>query len=213
VPIAAWLTLGAVIGVVHLRYSQRLLQSVLSESVSESVPRYPTWMLYVAAALGAATAVVVADSSSPATSAHLIVVSSLLLVQAPLDMCSRRLSRPVSLMALVAVVATVMTTAIQRGEAALLLQPAAITILVVFAYTVVHRLSPASLGWGDVVLVAPLACALAAVSPDRVIIWQLVSSLSGAVHGVMSRFVVRGSSIAFGPHLLLAAWAVLVASV
>jgi len=213
VPIAAWLTLGAVIGVVHLRYSQRLLQSVLSESVSESVPRYPTWMLYVAAALGAATAVVVADSSSPATSAHLIVVSSLLLVQAPLDMCSRRLSRPVSLMALVAVVATVMTTAIQRGEAALLLQPAAITILVVFAYTVVHRLSPASLGWGDVVLVAPLACALAAISPDRVIIWQFLSSLSGAVHGVMSRFVVRGSSIAFGPHLLLAAWAVLVASV
>jgi prepilin signal peptidase PulO-like enzyme (type II secretory pathway) len=213
VPIAAWLTLGAVIGVVHLRCSQRLLQSVLSESGDQSIPKYPIWMLYVAAALGAATAVVVAESSSPATSAHLIVVSSLLLVQAPLDMCTRRLSRTVSSMALVAVVAIVMTTAIQRGEATLLLQPAAITILVVFAYTVVHRVSPASLGWGDVVLVAPLACALAAASPDRVIIWQLVSSLSGAVHGVLSRLARRGSNIAFGPHLLLAAWLVLVASV
>lgn len=212
-PIAAWLTLGMVIGVVHLRCSQRLLQSVLSESASESVPRYPTWMLYVAAALGAATAVVVADASSSATSAHLIVVSSLLLVQAPLDMCSRRLSRPVSLLALVAVVAIVMTTATQRGEATPLLQPVAITILVVFAYAVVHRVSPTSLGWGDVVLVAPLACALAAASPDRVIIWQLVSSLSGAVHGVLGRLAGRGSNIAFGPHLLLAAWLVLVASV
>ena len=212
-PSAAWLTFGAVLGVVHLRCSQRLLQSVLSESESQSIPRYPTWMLYVAAALGAVTAVVVADSSSPATSAHLIVVSSLLLVQAPLDMCSRQLSRPVSSMALVAVVAIVMTTAIQRGEATLLLQPAAITILVVFAYAVVHRVSPASLGRGDVVPVAPLACALAVASPDRVIIWQLVSSLSGAVHCVLGRLADRGSNIAFGPHLLLTAWLVLVASV
>lgn len=212
-PIAAWLTLGAVTGVVLLRCSQRLLQAVLNEAASQSLPRYPAWMPFIAAALGAATSALVADSTSPATSANLIVVSSLLLVQAPLDMCTRRLSRPVSLIAIVAVVAIVMTSAIRRGESSLLLQPAAIAILVVFAYAVVHRLSPVSLGWGDVVLVAPLACALAAISPDRVITWQLVSSLSGAVHGVLSRLAGRGSNVAFGPHLLLAAWVVLVASV
>lgn len=116
-------------------------------------------------------------------------------------------------MALAAVVAIVMLSAIQQGESSLLLQPAAITILMVFAYAVVHRVSPASLGWGDVVLVAPLACSLATVSPDRVIIWQIAASLSGAGLGVLGRLAGRGSDIAFGPHLLLATWAVLVASI
>ena len=77
---------------------------------------------------------------------------------------------------------------------------------VVVAFAVLHLASPGSLGWGDVLLVAPLTLAVATVSPSRVVPWLLAASCMAAAHGLVMR-VRRGERfVAFGPHLLAAAW-------
>ena len=85
--------------------------------------------------------------------------------------------------------------------------------VVVATYALLHRLSPRSLGWGDVLLVAPLGLALGYVAADRVAVWQLLASTTGAIHALMLRRLRGVRTIPFGPHLLVAAWLVLLASV
>jgi leader peptidase (prepilin peptidase)/N-methyltransferase len=83
----------------------------------------------------------------------------------------------------------------------------------VAVYALLHRLSPRSLGWGDVLLVAPLGIALGYVAADRVVVWQLLASTTGAIHALVLRRLRGASGIPFGPHLLVAAWLVLLVSV
>jgi predicted MFS family arabinose efflux permease len=128
----------------------------------------------------------------------LAAVSSLTVLQAPLDLLTRRLSRPVTLVALVGIVAVLLLdgTISRRFDDALL--AGAATTGVTCVYVLVHRAMPSALGWGDV------------ASLEYVVMWQLAASAGAAVHGVMSRLVGAGSTIAFGPHLLLWAWLVVV---
>jgi len=86
-------------------------------------------------------------------------------------------------------------------------------VVVVGVYWVLHRLSPRSLGWGDVLLVAPLTLAVAYVAVERVLWWQLLAATTGAVHGVWVRARSGHNHIPFGPHLLVGAWLVLLLSV
>jgi leader peptidase (prepilin peptidase)/N-methyltransferase len=88
-----------------------------------------------------------------------------------------------------------------------------IAALVVAVYGLLHRLSPRSLGWGDVLLVAPLGLALGYVAADRVAAWQLLASTTGAIHALVLQRLRGVSTIPFGPHLLVAAWLVLLVSV
>jgi prepilin signal peptidase PulO-like enzyme (type II secretory pathway) len=90
---------------------------------------------------------------------------------------------------------------------------AAVAIAVVAVYALLHRWSPSSLGWGDVLLVVPLALAVGYVALDRVAVWQLLASATGALHALVARRLRGTGSIPFGPHLLVAAWLVLFASV
>jgi len=88
-----------------------------------------------------------------------------------------------------------------------------IATVVVTMFAVLHRFSPQSLGWGDVLLVAPLALSVALVSANSVVVWQLLASGSGAVHAIAGRLSAGNRTIPFGPHLLFGAWLVLVVSV
>jgi leader peptidase (prepilin peptidase) / N-methyltransferase len=88
-----------------------------------------------------------------------------------------------------------------------------VAAVVVAAYALLHRLSPRSLGWGDVLLVAPLGLAIGYVAVDRVVVWQLLASTTGAIHALMLRRLRGVRTIPFGPHLLVAAWLVLLVSV
>jgi len=141
------------------------------------------------------------------------VVTVLMMVQVPLDLRTHRLSRGATTWAVVAVAIVVAVDA----SASEVFAPAAIgamtAVAVVGVYGLLHRMSPQSLGWGDVLLVAPLTLAVAYVAVERVLWWQLVAATTGAAHAVWVR-VRRGSShVPFGPHLLVAAWLTLVASV
>ena len=144
--------------------------------------------------------------------ALIVVVTVLMMVQVPLDLRKHRLSRAATSRATIAVALIV---AIDAWVAQALLT-AVLSVMVVLAmagvYALMHRVSPRSLGWGDVLLVVPLTLAIAYVSVERVLWWQLVAASTGAVHAVWVRVRRGGRHIPFGPHLLGAAWLVLVFS-
>jgi leader peptidase (prepilin peptidase) / N-methyltransferase len=142
------------------------------------------------------------------------VVAGLLLVQAPMDVRTRHVSRRATVIAVALVSAVIAMDVVGDGvgvsSAVVAVGTAAV---VVAAYALLHRLSPRSLGWGDVLLVAPLGLALGYVAADRVAVWQLLASTTGTIHALMLRRLRRVRTIPFGPHLLVAAWLVLLVSV
>lgn len=208
-PVSAWLVVGAFVGAAHARLVFRLVRATPCASNAMS-PRQTAWILVFSITTGSVTAVGLRGATSTLSMILVAVVSSLTVLQAPLDLLTRRLSRPVTLVALVGIaVVLLLDGAISRRfDDALLAGAAATGVMCVYAF--VHRAMPSALGWGDVLLVAPLTLAVGAASLEHVVTWQLVASAGAAVHGVMSRLVGAGSTIAFGPHLLLWAWLVVV---
>jgi len=79
-------------------------------------------------------------------------------------------------------------------------------------YVGLNRVSRVSLGLGDVFLVVPLTLSVSYVAAEYVLIWQFLAAASAAVHGLVVRAARGVSMIPFGPHLLGAAWLVLVFS-
>ena len=144
--------------------------------------------------------------------ALIVVVTVLMVVQVPLDLRTHRLSRTATTRATTAV-ALIVSVDAWIAEAFV---TAALSMTVVLAmvgvYATTHRVSSRSLGWGDVLLVVPLTFAIAYVSVERVLWWQLVAASTGAVHASLVRVRHGGRHIPFGPHLLGAAWLVLVFS-
>jgi len=145
--------------------------------------------------------------------ALLAVVTVLMVAQVPLDLRTRRLSRRATTWAAVVVSIIVVVDAWVGGafETATLSLISAMAVIGVYSF--LHHVSPRSLGWGDVLLVAPLTLAVAYVSIDRVLLWQLVAATSGAVHAVWVRVRCGSSYVPFGPHLLFGAWLMLLISV
>lgn len=208
-PVSAWLVVGSLVGAAHARLVFRLVRAMPCASNAMS-PRQTAWILLFSITTGAVSAVALRGAPSTLSMILLVVVSSLTVLQAPLDLLTRRLSRPVTLVALVGIVVVLLLdgSISRRFDDALLAGAAATGVTCVYA--LVHRAMPSALGWGDVLLVAPLTLAVGAASLEYVVMWQLAASAGAAVHGVMSRLVGAGSTIAFGPHLLLWAWLVVV---
>ena len=206
-PVAAWLIVGAIVGVAHVPLVLQLAGAMPYASNALSSRRI-AWMFLFATACGGATGIAVGEATSSLSAALLVVVSSVTLVQTPLDLLTRRLSRLVTLVSLIGVVVVLLLdgTINRRFDDVLISGGAATGVTCVYAF--VHRATPMALGWGDVLLVAPLTLAVGAASLQQVVIWQLVASASAAVHGVISRLISGGSTVAFGPHLLLGAWLV-----
>jgi len=200
---------GALAAVVVLGASQRLT-TLVARDIGVAHPRFPWWSYVGAAAVGAVS--LARNENETASSTALIaIVTALMLVQAPLDLATRRLYRSVTLVASAATVLVVVAANDDDVSSAFAAFGAAVAVTAVYA--LLHRWSPSSLGWGDVLLVAPLALAVGHVALDRVAVWQLIASATGALHALVGRRVRRTSSIPFGPHLLMAAWVVLLASV
>lgn len=208
-PVSAWLVVGAFVGAAHARLAFRLLRATPCASNAVS-PRQIAWILVFSITTGCVTAVGISSATSTLSMILVVMVSSLTVLQAPLDLLTRRLSRPVTLVALVGIVVVLLLDGAisRRFDDALLAGAAATGVMCVYA--LVHRAMPSALGWGDVLLVAPLTLAVGAASLEHVVTWQLAASAGAALHGVMSRLVGAGSTIAFGPHLLLWAWLVVV---
>lgn len=170
-------------------------------------------MWWLVAVVGSVTAFVGLRAETIAGAALTVVVAGLLIVQTPMDMRTRHLSRRATMVA-VALVSLVIAVDVigdgvgQSGGVAF-----GVAAVVVAVYALLHRLSPRSLGWGDVLLVAPLGLALGYVAADRVVVWQLLASTTGAIHALALRRIRGASGIPFGPHLLFVAWLVLLVSV
>lgn len=143
----------------------------------------------------------------------LVVVTVLMMVQVPLDLQTHRLSRRATAWAAAAVAIVVIVDAWMSGAFTTAVVSVMVAAVMVGVYWALHRVSPLSLGWGDVLLVAPLTLAVAHVAVERVLWWQLVAATTGAVHGVWVRVRSGGNHVPFGPHLLVAAWLMLVLSV
>jgi len=205
-----WFALvGALAGVVALIASQRLVTRVALDT-GVAPARFP-WWAYVGAAIVGAVSFARNENETASSTALVAIVTALMLVQAPLDLATRRLYRSVTLVASAATLLVVGVAARDDISSALVALGAAVAVAAV--YVVLHKVSPSSLGWGDVLLVVPLALAVGYVALDRVAVWQLLASVTGALHALVARRLRGTRSIPFGPHLLIAAWLVLLASV
>ena len=168
----------------------------------------------IAGAGGCLTALSGSRAETIAGAALAVVVAGLLIVQTPMDLRTQHLSRRATVIAVALVGAVIAMDVVGDGVGARSAVVAVGTAAVVVAtYALLHRLSPRSLGWGDVLLVAPLGLAIGYVAADRVVVWQLLASTTGAIHALMLRRLRGVRTIPFGPHLLVAAWLVLLASV
>ena len=208
--------LGAVLGVVAALFATRYAMQVAHDAASDGTKHALTnhssvltsrarriiWS--VAIAFGAATGVLAADRDWLVAVA-LVVTAILTIVQTPIDLALHRLTRPATLAALAAMVVVLGTrVATTNVSSAAPIVIAAVGVMAAFA--ILHFVSPRSLGWGDVLIVAPLSLAVAAVSTSRVIPWLLLACCTAGAHGLLMR-VRRGDRfVPFGPHLLAAAW-------
>ena len=143
----------------------------------------------------------------------LVIVSVLGCVQIPMDLRRRLLSRQATFLATMAIAVVIGAAAIVNGDLTSAALSLGAAVLMASVYALLHRLSPKSLGLGDVLLVVPLTLAVAHVALHRVLWWQLLASTSGAVHAIWVRKRSGQAGIPFGPNLLVAAWLVLLASV
>ncbi|MEY4401370.1 MAG: hypothetical protein RL072_1235 [Actinomycetota bacterium] len=208
----AWVTIGAALAVTHIRISQRIIGDISREGAPLQL-RYPMWWYVFAAVIGAVTVGRVLASSNTRNDLFCVAITSLLLLQTPLDVTTRRLSRPVTLVALGAVVSIISVDFVLYGRASTDILIALLSLAIFGVYWLTHRMSPTSLGWGDVLIVLPLSLALSAVEKNALLTWQLLSAVFGVTHAGVNRYWRGSSTIPFGPHLLGAAWLVMVSSV
>ena len=210
-PAVAWVCAGLAVGIGCLFVSQRLLRAIASNA---GIPTsgYSRWWCMASAVLGGVTGWVATSGASPRDTVLTVLIAVLTVIQAPLDVVTRRLSRYATLISFggVLIIWVIEVVGSSRSSA---LRALVIALVVVTLFAALHRLSPQSLGWGDVLLVAPLALSVALVSANGVVVWQLLASGSGAVHAIAGRLLAGNRPIPFGPHLLFGAWLVLVVSV
>jgi len=204
--------LGAVASVFAARYAVQVVHDAASDNTKHVLPnpssvltsrtRRINWFLTIT--FGAVTGGLAADRNW-LVAAALVVTATLTIVQTPIDLVLHRLTRPATLTALVVMLAVLGA----RVATSNLSSPAPIVIAAVgvtVAFTILHVVSPRSLGWGDVLIVAPLSLAVAAVSTSRVIPWLFLACCTAGAHGLLVRARRGEQFVPFGPHLLVAAW-------
>jgi leader peptidase (prepilin peptidase)/N-methyltransferase len=146
-------------------------------------------------------------------SVALATVAALLVVQTPIDLATHRLLRLPTGVATGMVALIYCISFLDRGWRLDVLVSWGSALAVVMLFGVLQRISPRSLGWGDVLLAAPLALAVAFVNVSQLPIWLMIAAGTAAMHGVVLRWWHGEQMLPFGPHLLFAAWLVLLVSV
>lgn len=141
------------------------------------------------------------------------VVIILSLVQIPLDIRTKVLSRKATLLTTVALLTFIGAESARAGSVRWLAAGVGMVLIIGVGYYLLHHCLPEALGFGDVLLVIPLTLAVSYVGIEGVLHWQLLAACTGALHAIVMRLWRGQRSIPFGPHLLLAALAVLIVSV
>jgi prepilin signal peptidase PulO-like enzyme (type II secretory pathway) len=198
--------LGAVGAVVALWWARQIAHR------SDVVFRSSSVVSGVLTVIGGATGMVVARDIG-LNSVVLAAVAALLVVQTPIDLATHRLLRLPTGVATVMVAMVYCISLLDRGLRIDVLVSWGSALAVVVLFGVLQRISPRSLGWGDVLLVVPLALAVAFVSVSQLPVWLMIAAGTAALHGVVLRWLRGEQMLPFGPHLLFAAWLVLLVSV
>jgi prepilin signal peptidase PulO-like enzyme (type II secretory pathway) len=165
------------------------------------------------AVVGGGTGWIVTRVSNGSTATLLVVLTLLFLVQGPFDFLTMRLSRPVTACAFIATAAIVTIDARIANSWTNVAMAWLIAAAVVALLGILHWYTPKSLGFGDVLLVAPLALVVGYVFPRNIALWLLLASASAALHGGVRRIRRSAPMIPFGPYLLGAGWLTLVMNV
>ena len=210
-PAVVWVLFGSVIGSVCVGWSERLVVDITS-----NFPRRRAtarWWRGVGGAFGGVSGWLVAGIESVAQAVVVIAVVILTAVQSPIDLQTHKLSRPPTVIATVVISIAVVAGTLAADTPRTLLETSIAALVLAGVYATVHRVSPRSLGWGDVLITFPLALAVGFVALDKLLVWQLLAATSGAMHAAAIRLIHKTPNVPFGPHLLIGAWAVLVSSV
>jgi leader peptidase (prepilin peptidase)/N-methyltransferase len=207
----AWAISGGLLALCGLRLSERLGRAIIRELSQQGRP-FPVWGYFVAALVGLVTGWRAGSGETVREIVSLFLVASLLVIQAPLDASIHRLSRPVTMVSLACVLVAGAMDGIANQRVSGALLGIAMASGVCGIYALIHAISPRLIGWGDVLLILPLAIALAPLGLGTVLTWQFFASLTGSLHAVSLRLTAGVRSIPFGPHLLAGAWLVLVFS-
>lgn len=154
----------------------------------------------------------VAVARGTATLALALLAGLLMVGLGAVDIVHHRLPDAITLPAVpVAAVAVALTALLAPGSGSLWAAAgAALLLWAVFAG--IARVSPRSMGRGDVKLMPTLGLLMGYVSPVAVLVGLLVAFGAGsliALVGVVARRLRLGSAIPLGPYLLFGCWLVL----
>lgn len=199
-------TLGLAISGLLSRWSQTLL-SAIHESAKLKSP-----LVLFQLCCGVTTGTIAIERSFD-KAATICIVAALLVIQLPLDVLTRRLSRAITAGAFVGMLTISFLRISFRDDGEDSLKSLLLSTVIVGLFAVLHVVSPNSLGFGDVLLVAPLTIAVTSSSMFAGVLWLIASCGSAAAHGVVTLIRRRERDLPFGPHLLGTAWALLVVGV
>ncbi len=167
----------------------------------------------IAETAGAAvTGIGVGIAGRTATLALALFAGLLMVALGAVDIVHHRLPDAITLVALpVAGVGVVLTSLLAPGSGSL--ASAAVSAAVLWAvFALVARVSPRSMGRGDVKLVPTLGLLLGYLSPAAVLFGLLIAFASGscvALAGMAAGRLRLGSAIPLGPYLLFGCWLML----
>ena len=192
--------LGAVAGVGIRRLLGRLRRGVtLRIGVAE-----------VAAAIVTSIGVVIAWGDP--TMGLALFTGLLLVALGAVDVVHHRLPDAITLPALPVTVTLVVLTAVLAPGSGSLLSAAVAAVALWAVFAGIARLSPRSMGRGDVKLMPTLGLLMGYVSPFAVLFGLLVAFGTGsavALVGLAARRLRLASAIPLGPYLLLGCWVIL----
>lgn len=199
------LIIGLLLGLAGVILCIEWAKKVISQIDSgRSVPRTATAFVIVVGSLSG----LVISNSPGVESWNLLVTSLLLAVQTPIDLATHRLARWPTLVSYLCLVLIQVVMHSDHDWWSRFWLPVCIAGATTFALATLHVTARSQLGFGDVLLSLPLGLAVALADLRHLLWWLLLSTATGAAHGLISH--KNGAhSLPFGPHLLFSAWLVL----
>ena len=142
----------------------------------------------------------------------ILLAALLLLILAPVDLVHHRLPDAITLPAFPAAATAVATTFLLSHQSGSVIRAVAVAAVFWALFAATARISPASMGRGDVKLIPTLGLLTGYVSIGAAVIALALAFVLGAlvsVAGMVAGRLKLKSAIAFGPFLLLGAWVAL----
>jgi leader peptidase (prepilin peptidase)/N-methyltransferase len=132
-----------------------------------------------------------------------VALAPVVVVASAIDLRLHRLPDRLTMTATVVLMATLAVVAVATGDAGVVGRAAMGAVLFAGLLAVVHVVSPAGMGFGDVKLGVPLGLAVGATGVLNVVVALMLGTVIGAVAGavVLARHRDRARTFAFGPCL------------